>query len=101
METTPTYYIDLIARYFFGETTPEEVLELEKWVMTNPENREVFSAYRKTWEMLNNSKALSSLELDREWNILTSKLNGNLIDEKSEQLSNNPFKSSSVAGNPS
>ena len=70
METNSTYYIDLITRYFCGEATPEQIRELEKWVMAEPANKELFQDYRKTWSAIENSKIESSLNFDQEWNAL-------------------------------
>jgi len=90
METNPTYYIDLITRYFFAEATPEEIRELETWVMTDPANATIFSAYRKTWETIENDRIKSSVNLSDEWNILVSKLKTH-----DEDLPNAPLQLSS------
>ena len=90
METNPTYYIDLITRYFFAEATPEEIRELESWVMTDPANATIFSAYRKTWETIENDRIKSSVNLSDEWNILVSKLKTH-----DEDLPNAPLQLSS------
>jgi transmembrane sensor len=74
METNPTYYTDLISRYLYGEATPEEICELESWVKADPANREMFSGYLATWKTVENARLESSFDLDREWNVLKSKI---------------------------
>jgi transmembrane sensor len=74
METNTTYYIDLIARYFYGEATPEEILELEAWVNADPANAVIFTEYRKTWNAVESDRIDSSIDLDREWDHLKSRI---------------------------
>ncbi len=74
METNSTHYIDLITRCFFGEASPEDILELEAWVKANPENAALFSEYHKTWKALENSKIQSSIDLNLEFNNLKSEI---------------------------
>ena len=74
METNSTYYIDLIARYFFGEATPEEICELEAWVKADPANSATFSEYQKTWKVISQEKIETSIDLDHEWNTLKTKI---------------------------
>ena len=74
METNSTYYIDLISRYFYGETTHEETCELEAWVKADPANAIMFSEYQKTWKAIENTKIDSSVDIGIEWNNLRSRL---------------------------
>jgi transmembrane sensor len=74
MEINPTYYIDLITRYFYGEATPGEIRELEGWVKSDPANAILFSEYQKTWKTVENARIESSIDLDHEWNRLLPKL---------------------------
>jgi transmembrane sensor len=74
MEPTSTHYIDLIARYFFGEATPDEIRGLEAWVKADPANAALFSEYQKTWKTTENAGIESTLNPDLEWNTLVSKL---------------------------
>lgn len=75
METNSTYYIDLISRYFCGEATPEDILELETWVKTDPANAAAFSAYHQTWTRLEDDSMHPEENLDQEWKSLASRLN--------------------------
>jgi len=74
METNSTYYIDLIIRYLFGEATPEQILELEAWIIKDPANGDLFSEYQKTWKTLENDRIKASVDIDHEWKKLVSKL---------------------------
>ena len=74
MEIINTYYINLTARYFFGEATPEEILELEAWVKAESANAVVFSEYQKTWQAVENARDEPVTDLDHEWNNLVSKI---------------------------
>ena len=74
MKTLSTYYTDLIARYLYGEATPAEIQELEQWVKADPEHAASFSAYQKTWKVMENDRLRSTINLDQEWNALQSKL---------------------------
>ena len=67
MEPTSTHYIDLISRYFFGEATPDEILELEEWIKTDPANATIFSDFHKTWKTIENDRIGSLIDLDSEW----------------------------------
>jgi ferric-dicitrate binding protein FerR (iron transport regulator) len=74
METSYTYYIDLIARYMYGEATPGEILELESWVRADPANATMFAEYRKMWKTIEDGRIASSTDLDHEWGMLSDKL---------------------------
>ncbi len=73
MEPTSTYYIDLIARYFYGEATPDEIHELEAWVKVDPANAAIFSEFQKTWKAVEDTRIAASVNLDDEWNKLKTK----------------------------
>jgi ferric-dicitrate binding protein FerR (iron transport regulator) len=75
METNSTYYIDLISRYFCGDATPEDILELETWVKADPANAAVFSAYHKTWNRIEGDGMHPEMNLDQEWKSLATRLN--------------------------
>ena len=74
METNSTYYTDLIIRYFSGEASPGDILELEAWVTADATHRDVFREYQKTWQLLDSTKTIASAELDHEWAVLKSKI---------------------------
>ena len=74
METNSTYYTGLIIRYFSGEASPGDILELEAWVTADATHRDLFREYQKTWQLLDSTKTIASAELDHEWAVLKSKI---------------------------
>lgn len=74
MNEQPSYYNDLITRYFSGEATPEEIKELSAWVLSNPENRKLFDEVRKAWELTIQSSINRNTDLDAELLNLRSRL---------------------------
>lgn len=74
MEKSSTYYSDLITRYFAGEATPEEVTVLVDWVMADPSNQKLFEDCRQTWDHIEKSRIESSVDLDRDWNKLSTRI---------------------------
>jgi ferric-dicitrate binding protein FerR (iron transport regulator) len=84
MKTDPTYHIDLITRYFIGESTPEDIQNLEDWVKSDPANGEIFRDYSRAWKAVEASRLEYSLNTDQEWNILKAKLATKLQESKTE-----------------
>ena len=74
METNSTYYTGLIIRYFSGEASPGDILELEAWVTADATHRDLFREYQKTWQLLDSTQTIASAELDHEWAVLKSKI---------------------------
>jgi transmembrane sensor len=75
MNGNPTYYTDLIARYFSGETTEGELRLLAEWLKADQHNEDLFTQYRKTWQLIEKQKIHSSLSIDEEWESIQSKIN--------------------------
>lgn len=73
MEKDPTYYHDLIAKYFAGELAGEELSALSAWLKADAGNQKVFSDYKKTWEVVEKSK-IEALDTDAEWTMLKNKI---------------------------
>ncbi|MBU2651693.1 MAG: FecR domain-containing protein [Bacteroidetes bacterium] len=74
MKQNDTYYTDLITRYFSGEAGPDEIRELSAWVQSSVENRRVFEEFRKTWELAVWQPDAESVDIEREWDILSSRM---------------------------
>ena len=70
-----TYYIDLITRYFSGETSPEELMSLSEWIKESTENRKLFEDYGKAWNLTEQSMIDQKIDLDAEWSSLSGKIN--------------------------
>ncbi|MEA3478601.1 MAG: FecR domain-containing protein [Bacteroidota bacterium] len=67
-------YTELIARYFAGEASTEEIQELSLWVMDHPANKSLFVEYRKTWQAVEDHKLEGSINIDNEWAMMESLL---------------------------
>lgn len=66
MNEQPSYYNDLITRYFSGEASPEDIKELSAWVQSDPENRKLFEEFRKAWELTIQSSINRNTDPDAE-----------------------------------
>ncbi len=82
MEKDLTYYNELIARYFSGETSPEETAELSLWLQGDESRAEQFRALHKTWMMLEARRVEETIQLDGEWERLSRACFG---DDKLEE----------------
>ena len=70
----------LIHRYLSGESTEEEIRQLELWVSANAANQAAFRAYRQSW----NLSALESqpeIDVDRGWAMVQNKISGDSQNE--------------------
>jgi ferric-dicitrate binding protein FerR (iron transport regulator) len=74
MDENITYYTDLISKYFAGEATSEDLLQLSVWLKSNEENQKLFSELQKTWETIEKSKIDSSIDIDFEWDSFIKKI---------------------------
>lgn len=72
MQTEPTHIENLIARYLYGEATPEEIRELEAWALASEENARQFKAYHRTWKAM----PTPSFDADSEWISLKERISG-------------------------
>lgn len=74
MDTKDTYYTDLMVKYFSGEASPENLVELENWVRETPANQESFQSFSKIWKAVENSGISQSIDVDREWDSFKMRL---------------------------
>lgn len=74
MDENITYYTDLISKYFAGEATSEDLLQLSVWLKSNEDNQKLFSEFQKTWEAIEKSKIDLSIDIESEWDSLSKKL---------------------------
>jgi len=75
MNDNITYYTHLITKHFAGEIGEEELRLLSKWLTASPENENFFKQYHKTWLLIEKQKANESIDIEKDWNALQSKLN--------------------------
>ncbi len=74
MEQNPTYYIDLIIRYFSGETSSDELLILRDWLAQDKANQQMFDEYNRTWQHLEKKKIEDTIHIDDEWQKFQSRI---------------------------
>ncbi len=74
MKTDPTYYDELIAKYFAGETSLAESNELLEWINADNENKKLFNDNRKAWLLMEQSMVKSKVEIDKEWDTISGKI---------------------------
>jgi len=81
MENNSTYNLELIARYFAGEATSSEILDLSRWINASVENQKIFEEYQNIWDKVEEDKINSSINIDDEWNkikfLLSDSASGN------------------------
>lgn len=78
MNHPETYYIDLISRYFSGEITEEELRDLSDWTQNDTRNEEIFRQYAKTWQLLESQNLRKTIDINKEWQILQTKINSSV-----------------------
>ncbi len=67
MEQDPTYFEELIVKYFSGEATPDEVSALSSWVEADPENEKCFRESQYSWMASEEIRVAEAANIDLEW----------------------------------
>lgn len=73
-----TDYPELISRYLSGEATDAEVQQLEEWVMSDPEHKQQFMAFKKAWMLTGMQQDNVRVNVDTVWQQTATQL----FDEK-------------------
>ncbi|MBK7335155.1 MAG: FecR domain-containing protein [Saprospirales bacterium] len=60
-------YFQLIARYLSGNAADQEVKLLEDWVLSSPENKEQFNAFKKAWMLSGIKNQALGIDPEKEW----------------------------------
>lgn len=84
MNDQSAYYTDLIARYFSGEITEEELRMLSDWLKSDSQNTDLFNQYRKTWQLVEKQHISTSIQIDKEWKALQLKMNAGSAADAAE-----------------
>jgi len=74
MEKDAPYYVDLIIRYLAGEASEDEIRELSSWIKADPDHALLFREHRATWIALEKSRLDESIDIDRAWSDIESRL---------------------------
>jgi ferric-dicitrate binding protein FerR (iron transport regulator) len=75
MNDNSTYYTDLIAWYFSGEISEDELRLLSEWLTDSDQNKETFRQYQQTWQLIEKQNIGQSVNLDSEWKAMQEKIN--------------------------
>lgn len=62
-----SHYTDLISRYLSGNASPEEIQELETWVLADPENKARFIELKKTWMLAGIKNDQVGVDVEQIW----------------------------------
>ncbi len=62
-DNTDIYII--IARYFMGNATPDDIDTLRKWIEQSPENKKLFFEQQDLWEALNPSFEVTESDIEK------------------------------------
>lgn len=60
-------YFQLIARYLSGNAADREVKLLEDWVLSSPENKAQFNAFKKAWMLSGIKNEALGIDAEKEW----------------------------------
>ncbi|NTW23762.1 MAG: DUF4974 domain-containing protein [Lentimicrobium sp.] len=83
MEDKTTYYNNLIASYFSGEATPEEIELLSVWLTEDTINLKLFEEYQQTWLITGKAALSTAIDIDAEWNAINKRLKPDTGDSTS------------------
>lgn len=70
----PSITWSLLARYFAGETTPEEAREVEGWATESSSNARLMDELRDVWQASSSTPAPPPVDLDAEWEQLVGRV---------------------------
>lgn len=94
MKKNEEYYPELIVRYFAGEASSSEMKELSEWIKESSDNRDIFSSYCKTWNLLAAGKVDEVINTKTEFLKLQARLttSGSEHSKETETLKISPPK---------
>ena len=74
MEDNPSYYQELISKYFAGEASPDEIQLLSVWLSSDIQHQVLFTEQAKTWQAIENIKIENAIDIDAEWNAFSERI---------------------------
>ena len=67
-------YFQLMAKYLSGNASDSEVKQLEEWVLSSPENKAHFNAFKKAWVLSAMEQEKLKIDVEQEWQSTTAQL---------------------------
>ncbi|MAZ93221.1 MAG: hypothetical protein CMF58_02280 [Lentimicrobiaceae bacterium] len=67
--------IKLLVSYLSGNSTENEVRDVEAWINLSNDNRTLFNEFKQIWEVSASNNSIESVDLDARWDDLKSRLN--------------------------
>lgn len=67
-------FIELCSKYLSNNANELEVQQLEKWVLSSPENKAQFLKLQRAWMLTNVKKTDQTINLDKEWETIDNQL---------------------------
>ena len=67
-------YYELIPKYLSGNASDAEVKLLEDWVLSSPENKQQFKAFKKSWILSGIDGNGQNIDVEQEWEKVTGQL---------------------------
>jgi transmembrane sensor len=67
-------YESLMAAYFSGEATPDEIMRLSAWLTEDQVNIDIFESFRNAWLLTGKDALSSNIDIDSEWQNLESRM---------------------------
>jgi transmembrane sensor len=64
----------LITRYFTGETNPEEIIEIQKWLSESKDNLLYFRQLKNVWDNTENATDLRNVNVDTALNLVNKRI---------------------------
>ena len=86
MENISTYNLELITKYFAGEATSSEILDLSRWTNASVENQKIFEEYKNIWDKVEEDKINFSINIDDEWNKIKFLLSDSASEKKDAKI---------------
>lgn len=84
-------HIELIIRYFTGESSPEEILLISNLLQSDTSFQQEFIEQKEIWEQFELISIKNSIEIDTEWNKIKHTISNNetkVIEPGSEKVRN-------------
>ncbi len=66
--------MDLLTRYFSGETSQEETRKVEEWMSGSEDNRKEFDQLKQAWDLMDKTHPRREINIDKEWKYLRNKI---------------------------